>query len=200
MGSTHWAPREYKSMLPQRGSTLQPSACDATTLPMRSLKVYKDRLDIQILVPVLYLCLCTVSVYFYSIYPYTSACIFLANLKTIRPQGMLALLDVDSLFTNIPVDATRDTICRPHAFPALPSPTNFLAKLLFAWTTQCQLTTQRSFFRHVDGVSTDSSLGVTLVNYIAQVPPLSGHMWPDTVHFYTNISASEISLEQYPSG
>ena len=73
---------------------------------------------------------------------------FLQLVRTIRPNGTLASLDVDSLFTNVPINKTIELICNnvyqhPHPTPqTIPKPT--LAKLLSACTSECP-------FQHIDG-------------------------------------------------
>ena len=64
---------------------------------------------------------------------------FLHILRALNPTGTLASLDVESLFTNVPVQQTIDIICncvyRNATLPPLPIPENILRQLLQACTT-----------------------------------------------------------------
>ena len=58
---------------------------------------------------------------------------FLAILRTMKPNGILASLDVESLFTNVPIEATIDIILKNvyhhESIPPLKLPPKILAEL-----------------------------------------------------------------------
>ncbi|KAF2351900.1 hypothetical protein FHG87_017344, partial [Trinorchestia longiramus] len=90
---------------------------------------------------------------------------FLQIIRVTRPQGIIASLDVESLFTNVPVLPTIDIICEtvykdPTAAP--PVDANLLKKLLIACTTECPFFhIDGTLYLQTDGVSMGSPLGVT---------------------------------------
>ena len=90
--------------------------------------------------------------------------------RTMRPTGILASLDVDSLFTNVPVTATIEIICNNvYHHPSIPPPAitkPMLVKLLNACTTECPFThIDGSLYVQLDGVAMGSPLGVTFANF-----------------------------------
>ena len=66
---------------------------------------------------------------------------FLHILRALNPAGVLTSLDVESLFTNVPIRETIDIICnciyRNRARSPLPVPEHILRQLLEACTTGC---------------------------------------------------------------
>ena len=66
---------------------------------------------------------------------------YLHILRALNPNGVLASLDVESLFTNVPVRETIDIICncvyRNETLPPLPFSENILRQLLEACTIGC---------------------------------------------------------------
>ena len=95
---------------------------------------------------------------------------FLQILRAINPQGILASLDVESLFTNVPVLETIDIICnciyRNSELPPLSVPENILRELLKICTTECPFqNTNGQIFIQKDGVSMGSPLGVSFANF-----------------------------------
>ena len=95
---------------------------------------------------------------------------FISILHTISPSGIIASLDVDSLFTNVPVTETIDIIChniyQHQTLPPHPFPMNLLKTLLLACTTKSPfLHIDNSLYLQADGVSMGSPLGVTLANF-----------------------------------
>ena len=95
---------------------------------------------------------------------------FLQILRATRPRGVLASLDVESLFTNVPVLPTVDIICDSvYNHSALPPPAfdrNILKKLLIACTTKCPFShIDQQLYLQTDGVSMGSPLGVTFANF-----------------------------------
>ena len=95
---------------------------------------------------------------------------FLAILRTTDMQGTLASLDVESLFTNVPVEATVDIICNScYNHPTLSPPPlerEDLKSLLLLCTTSCPFTNiDGSMYIQKDGVSMGSPLGVLFANF-----------------------------------
>ncbi|KAF2346759.1 Reverse transcriptase domain, partial [Trinorchestia longiramus] len=90
-------------------------------------------------------------------------------IRATRPQGIITSLDVESLFTNVPVLPTIDIICEtvykdPTAAP--PIEANLLKKLLIVCTTECPFFhVDGTMYLQTDGVSMGSPLGVTRVNF-----------------------------------
>ena len=59
------------------------------------------------------------------------------DLRSSRPDVLIASLDVDSLFTNVPVETTIEIILKNvYEHPTLDIPRNNLAQLLRSCTTQ----------------------------------------------------------------
>ena len=94
---------------------------------------------------------------------------FIEILKTTEAQGVLASLDVESLFTNVPISETIEIICdcvyRNDEIAPLPIPEATLKKLLEACTTRCPFLHQDKLYLQCDGVSMGSPLGVTFANF-----------------------------------
>ena len=95
---------------------------------------------------------------------------FLTILRSTQLQGTLASLDVESLFTNVPVRETIEIICRnAYNHPTLPKPPfneEDLKKLLLLCTTRCPFTNSDGrMYLQRDGVSMGSPLGVLFANY-----------------------------------
>ena len=95
---------------------------------------------------------------------------FLHILRATRPHGTLASLDVESLFTNVPVFPTIEIICNAvYSHPILSPPPferNILKKLLTACTTKCPFThIDGNLYLQKDGVSMGSPLGVAFANF-----------------------------------
>jgi hypothetical protein len=91
-------------------------------------------------------------------------------LRATEPQGIIASLDVESLFTNVPLETTVDVICQEaYNHPTmLPPPFDraLLRKLLIACTSKCPFThMDGSMYLQKDGVSMGSPLGVTFANF-----------------------------------
>ena len=94
---------------------------------------------------------------------------FVDLLKTTEAKGILASLDVESLFTNVPVNETIQIICdciyRNSEMPPLTIPEATMKKLLEACTTKCPFMHRDKLFLQRDGVSMGSPLGVTFANF-----------------------------------
>ena len=62
-----------------------------------------------------------------------------SNVTTTKPNGILASLDVESLFTNVPIEATTDIILKKvhhhESIPTLKLPPKILAELLRSCTS-----------------------------------------------------------------
>ena len=95
---------------------------------------------------------------------------FIEISKEVRSPKLLASLDVENLFTNVPVKETIDIILSNvygHcAIPAPDIPRSTLQKLLEICTTQTPFRTpDGAIYQQTDGVSMGSSLGPTMANY-----------------------------------
>ena len=95
---------------------------------------------------------------------------FLTILRSTIPDGIIASLDVESLFTNVPVLDTIDIICQAvyhhEKLPPLPFEKNILKKLLVSCTTKAPFKhIDESLFLQIDGVAMGSALGVTCANF-----------------------------------
>ena len=111
-----------------------------------------------------------ISPYLPAKYQLSSTDDFLQIIKVIEPHGILASLDVESLFTNVPVATTIDIICtNVYNHPSIPPPPfnkSLLKKLLLACTTECPFThIDGLLYLQKDGVSMGSPLSVTIANY-----------------------------------
>ena len=94
---------------------------------------------------------------------------FLTVLKCYEPRGLLASLDVQSLFTNVPVQTTIDIILKyvyeNENIPAPKLSKGILSKLLLACTTEAPFRAPDGhLYRQVDGVAMGSPLGVLFAN------------------------------------
>ena len=95
---------------------------------------------------------------------------FLEIIRGTNPNGLIASLDVESLFTNVPIEPTIEIICDSvYEHPSLPPPffsRRVLGDLLRACTAEAP-------FRHIDGslylqhdgVAMGSPLGCTFANF-----------------------------------
>ena len=95
---------------------------------------------------------------------------FLEVIQSKKPAGILASLDVESLFTNVPIDETTDIIIK-YAFnhDSLPPPSSMSPELLKRMLRIC--TTEAPFrcpsgnlYLQIDGVAMGSPLGVLFAN------------------------------------
>ena len=105
-------------------------------------------------------------------YSIASATDFLEILKTSPPEegSMIASLDVESLFTNVPVDRTinlmMDRIYRNEGTPDLDIPETDLRRLLQVCTKKSPFTCPRGhLYQQIDGVAMGSPLGVLFANF-----------------------------------
>jgi len=95
---------------------------------------------------------------------------FVALCKSVTQPSHIASLDVESLFTNVPVQETIDIILE-HVYnhPTLKRPSipqQSLRSLLLICTTQCPFrSAQGQLYVQTDGVSMGSPLGPTFANY-----------------------------------
>ena len=96
---------------------------------------------------------------------------FLAILRDKNPEGLICSLDVESLFTNVPVTDTINIICDYcYRTPDTSPPPIINEKKLRRLLTLC---TKEAPFRHINGimyrqvdsVAMGSALGVTFANY-----------------------------------
>ena len=92
-------------------------------------------------------------------------------LKTINTNYKLASIDVENLFTNVPVHQTTDIIInRVFHHPSMPPPKNLspniLKDLLITCTTKTPFTTpDNKIYQQIDGVSMGSPLGPVYANF-----------------------------------
>ncbi|XP_068226495.1 uncharacterized protein [Palaemon carinicauda] len=95
---------------------------------------------------------------------------FLERIKDVRGEGVIASMDVESLFTNGPVDETIDLIAdrvyRDETTPELNIPEQALRTLLAICTKKAPFTTHRGhMYLQKDGGVVGSPLGVVFVNF-----------------------------------
>ncbi|XP_063887640.1 uncharacterized protein LOC135115080 [Scylla paramamosain] len=115
--------------------------------------------------------LCTLlSLYIPTTYSLRSATEFLDILKTSDSSGVIASLDGESLFTNVPVDRTIDLIIERvyhnDTTPDLGVQESVLRELLECCTKEAPFTCPRgNKYRQTDGAAMGSPLGVLLANF-----------------------------------
>ena len=108
--------------------------------------------------------------YIPSKYRVQSSTDFLSIVRRTTPCGVIASLDVESLFTNVPVQQTIDMICdrvyRDDTTPNLGIPEDALRDLLRLCTMQAPFNTHRGqMFNQIDGVAMGSPLGVLFADF-----------------------------------
>ena len=94
---------------------------------------------------------------------------FLQAIAAAPTEGVMASLDVESLFTNVPVaetiDLLLDRIYRDDNTPRLNIPESSLHRLLQICTKEAPFRDQRgNLWKQIDGVAMGSSLGVLFAN------------------------------------
>ncbi|XP_050707355.1 uncharacterized protein LOC126992592 [Eriocheir sinensis] len=114
--------------------------------------------------------LCATTPYVPSTYSLTSAADFLDILKSNNTKGNIASLDVESLFTNVPIDRTIEYILQRvyhnDDTPSLDIPEPTLRSLLECCTKEATFTCPRgNKYQQVDGVAMGSPLGVLMANF-----------------------------------
>lgn len=95
---------------------------------------------------------------------------FIDILKCTETKGFLASLDVESLFTNVPVQETIKIICdAAYTHPTILAPAfsrELMEKLLCACTTETIFKhIDGTLFQQIDGVAMGSPLDVTFANF-----------------------------------
>ena len=95
---------------------------------------------------------------------------FIEISKQVKSPKLLASLDVENLFTNVPINKTIDIIIEnAYNHPTIPPPdlpVNTLRKLLKICTTETPFTTpDGAVYQQIDGVSMGSCLGVLFANF-----------------------------------
>ena len=103
-------------------------------------------------------------------YSLNSGTDFLDILKANKVEGNIASLDVESLFTNVPVDCTikyiLDRVYRNDNTPTLDIPEEVLRGLLKCCTKETPfICPQGNKYQQINGVAMGSSLGVLLANF-----------------------------------
>ena len=105
-----------------------------------------------------------------NLYSLRSSADFLELIQTAPADGMIASLDVESLFTNVPVDTTiqyiLDRVYRNPTTPKLDIPEKSLQSLLMLCTKEAPFLCPRgSMYVQTDGVAMGSPLGVLFANF-----------------------------------
>ena len=95
---------------------------------------------------------------------------FLQIVRSATPEGTIASLDVESLFTNVPVEETINMICdriyRNDDTPTLVVPEDALRALLRLCTMKAPFITHRGeMYTQVDGIAMGSPLGVLFADF-----------------------------------
>ena len=95
---------------------------------------------------------------------------FIDIIRSTHPEGLLTSLDVESLFTNVPVDDTikiiLDNVYNHANLPPLKIPRNTLEALLRACTTEAPFRSPDGMlYRQINGVSMGSPLGPTFADF-----------------------------------
>ncbi|XP_064078444.1 uncharacterized protein LOC135195863 [Macrobrachium nipponense] len=95
---------------------------------------------------------------------------FLEEIRDSPETGIIALLDVESLFTNVQVDETIDMVLdrvyRDQSTPPLNIPEAALRALLEICTKKAPFSTHRGqMFHQKDGVAMGSPLGILFANF-----------------------------------
>ena len=108
--------------------------------------------------------------YIPSKYRVKSSAEFLQAIRGSSSEGTIASLDVESLFTNVPVEETISMMCnkvyRDDSTPALPIPEDSLRDLLRLCTMKAPFITHRGeMYTQVDGVAMGSPLGVLFADF-----------------------------------
>ncbi|XP_068227690.1 uncharacterized protein [Palaemon carinicauda] len=103
-------------------------------------------------------------------YCVASSAEFLERIKDVCGEAVIASMDVESLFTNVPVDETIDLIAdivyRDEASPELNIPEQALRTLLAICTKTTPFTTHRGhMYLQKDGVAMGSPLGMLFANF-----------------------------------
>ena len=110
------------------------------------------------------------SPYIPSKYRVQSSSDFLQVVRSATSEGTIASLDVESLFTNVPVEETIGMICnkvyRDASSPTLPIPEDALRSLLRLCTMKAPFITYRGeMYTQIDGVAMGSPLGVLFADF-----------------------------------
>jgi hypothetical protein len=95
---------------------------------------------------------------------------FIQLARTVTNPKMLASLDVESLFTNVPLHETIEIIVenvyKHETLAPPPFPADTLRKLLIICTTKTPFKSpDGSIYQQIDGVSMGTPLGPTIANY-----------------------------------
>ena len=108
--------------------------------------------------------------YIPSEYRVKSSSEFLLLLRDSPSTGTIASLDVESLFTNVPVEETINMMCdkvyRDETTPSLPIPEDCLRRLLKLCTMSALFITHKGeMYTQIDGVAMGSPLGVLFADF-----------------------------------
>ena len=94
---------------------------------------------------------------------------FIEIVKTVKQPKLLASLDVESLFTNVPINETLIIIDAVYNHPDLPPPSfsqDILRDLLLICTTETPFRApDKSIYQQIDGVSMGTPLGPMVANF-----------------------------------
>ena len=107
-------------------------------------------------------------------YSLNSTTDFIDIINTANSEGEIASLDVDNLFTNVPLEETIDILMDMvyhREKPSLPIPETIMRELLKTCTTEAPFRCHKGhLYRQTDGVSMGSPLGVLFAEaYMAEV-------------------------------
>ena len=97
---------------------------------------------------------------------------YIELIKTCKNPKMLASLDVENLFTNVPVTETIEIICNKEYnhpdIPPLKIPRESMEILLNICTTKTPFRSPNGeIYQQIDGVSMGTPLGPTFANFYA---------------------------------
>lgn len=129
----------------------------------------------------------------------------LLNLDNLKqyPMEKFYSLDVQSLFTNVPVNRTIDIIANHvyHSEIAPPSiPEHILRELLLICTTMTPFDFNGKTYKQVDGVSMGSPLGPTFADfYMAELEntALNMHNVPKPIHYFRYVDDTLAIFNSY---
>ena len=132
-----------------------------------------------------------ISPYIPTTYSLKSADEFIEILKVKERKGILASLDVQSLFTNVPIDDTIDIILgyvyHHPTIPPLPMPSGLLKEMLTACTREAPFRAPDGrLYIQVDGVAMGSPLGVLFADsYMSHIEAKALDSMTEKPHIYS---------------
>ena len=115
---------------------------------------------------------------------------FITVLRCSEPKGILASLDVQNLFTNVPVSETIDIILKyvydNESLCAPRLPRQILKELLLLCTKEAPFVSPSGqLYKQIDGVAMGSPLGVLFANaYMCSIEEKALAEFPHPIHIY----------------